>query len=110
MYGFFGREITKYTVIYDVYIRFWPTLLIQRHCVQPTNLTAIMFCSSQSTYRRRRARDRMLLSLLMLRLLLLRLGFKSRLKQRLTGCVCVLDVWNCCCCCVLVSKAGSSGV
>ena len=26
MYGIFGRGITKYTVIYDVYIRFWPTL------------------------------------------------------------------------------------
>ena len=28
MYGNFGREITKYTVIYGVYIRFWPTLCI----------------------------------------------------------------------------------
>jgi len=27
-YGIFGREITKCTVIYGVYIRFWPTLLI----------------------------------------------------------------------------------
>jgi hypothetical protein len=26
--GIFGREITKYTVIYGVYIRFWPTLSI----------------------------------------------------------------------------------
>jgi len=26
IYGIFGRESTKYTVIYDVYIRFWPTL------------------------------------------------------------------------------------
>ena len=26
MYGIFGRGITKYTVIYDVYTRFWPTL------------------------------------------------------------------------------------
>ena len=26
MYGIPGREITKYTVIYDVHIRFWPTL------------------------------------------------------------------------------------
>jgi len=25
---YFGREITKYTVIYGVYIRFWPTLYI----------------------------------------------------------------------------------
>jgi len=28
IYGIFGREITKYTVIYSVYIGFWPTLLI----------------------------------------------------------------------------------
>jgi deoxycytidylate deaminase len=28
-YGIFGREITKYTVIYGVDIRFWPTLLIR---------------------------------------------------------------------------------
>jgi hypothetical protein len=28
IYGVFGREITKYTVIYGVYIRFWPTLHI----------------------------------------------------------------------------------
>jgi hypothetical protein len=26
IYGIFGREITKLTVIYGVYIRFWPTL------------------------------------------------------------------------------------
>ena len=26
IYGNFGREITKYMVIYGVYIRFWPTL------------------------------------------------------------------------------------
>ena len=26
MYGVFGREITKLTVIYGVHIRFWPTL------------------------------------------------------------------------------------
>ena len=28
IYGIIGREITKYTVIYGVYIRFWPTLYI----------------------------------------------------------------------------------
>jgi hypothetical protein len=27
MYGMFGRKITKYTVIYGVYIRFWPALM-----------------------------------------------------------------------------------
>ena len=29
IYGMFGREITKYTVIYGVYIRFLPTLYIR---------------------------------------------------------------------------------
>jgi hypothetical protein len=28
IYGIIGRLFTKYTVIYGVYIRFWPTLLI----------------------------------------------------------------------------------
>ena len=28
MYGIFCRNVTKYTVIYGVYIRFWPTLQI----------------------------------------------------------------------------------
>ena len=28
IYGIFGRKTTKYTVIYGVYIRFWPTLHI----------------------------------------------------------------------------------
>jgi hypothetical protein len=28
MHGNFGREITKYTVIYGVYIQFWPTLVL----------------------------------------------------------------------------------
>jgi len=28
IYGIFGREITEYTVIHGVYIRFWPTLLV----------------------------------------------------------------------------------
>ena len=35
IYGIFGREITKYTVIYGVHIRFWPTLYIH---VQVTKL------------------------------------------------------------------------
>jgi hypothetical protein len=26
--GIFGREVTKYTAIYGVYMRFWPTLII----------------------------------------------------------------------------------
>ena len=32
IYGIFGSGITKYTVIYGVYIRFWPTLLIHTEC------------------------------------------------------------------------------
>jgi len=28
IYGVFGREMTRYTVIYGAYIRFWPTLCI----------------------------------------------------------------------------------
>jgi hypothetical protein len=28
VYGDFGREVTKFTVVYGVYIRFWPTLRI----------------------------------------------------------------------------------
>jgi len=28
---YFGREMTKYTVIYGAYIRFWPTLQIYYH-------------------------------------------------------------------------------
>ena len=38
IYGILGREITKYTVIYGVYIRFWPTLMI-RH-------TLLYFCKN----------------------------------------------------------------
>jgi len=30
IYGVFGSEITKYTVIYGVYIRFCPTLCLQK--------------------------------------------------------------------------------
>ena len=29
IYGIFGRESTKYTAIYGVYIRFWPTLCMR---------------------------------------------------------------------------------
>jgi len=27
MYGILSRDFTQYTVIYDVFIRFWPTLI-----------------------------------------------------------------------------------
>jgi len=29
IYGIFGRDIINYTIIYGVYIRFWPTLYIR---------------------------------------------------------------------------------
>jgi len=31
IYGIFGREITIHTVIYGVYIQFWPTLHMISH-------------------------------------------------------------------------------
>ena len=34
IHGVFGREITKYTLMYGVYIRFWPTLFNLR-CTRP---------------------------------------------------------------------------
>jgi len=36
IYGVFGREVTKYTVIYGIYIRFWPTLGIHLGAHQTT--------------------------------------------------------------------------
>jgi len=39
IYGIFGREFTKYTVIYGVYIRIWPTLGICSENLMRTNLT-----------------------------------------------------------------------
>jgi len=42
--GIFGREIIKYTVIYGVYIRFWPTLdmskLFERTCAESMHATS----------------------------------------------------------------------
>jgi len=35
IYGIFGRKITKYTVIYGIYIRFWPTLKTRAKVGQP---------------------------------------------------------------------------
>jgi len=31
MYGNFGREIIKYTVMYGAYVRFWPTLSMGKY-------------------------------------------------------------------------------
>ena len=30
IYGVFGWEITKYTVVYGAYTRFWPTLIVHK--------------------------------------------------------------------------------
>jgi hypothetical protein len=38
-YGNFGREITKYAVIYGVYIRFWPTLHITAYMHTHTGIS-----------------------------------------------------------------------
>jgi hypothetical protein len=38
IHGKFGRKITKYTVIYGVYIRFWPTLELHQ---QKGSLTSL---------------------------------------------------------------------
>jgi hypothetical protein len=41
VYGIFGREVTIYTVIYGVYIRFWPTLNICYLPSLPLNLQCL---------------------------------------------------------------------
>jgi len=38
VYGIFGRESTMYTVIYGVYVRFWPTLYIYLSCFECFNM------------------------------------------------------------------------
>jgi len=46
MRDFFGREIAKYTVIYGVHIRFWPTLHILQATLHPSRLVCI--CAAQN--------------------------------------------------------------
>jgi hypothetical protein len=48
VYGIFGREITKYTVIYCVYIRFWPTLGTTQQQPSSVVLTAYLFWPAYS--------------------------------------------------------------
>ena len=49
IHGIFGREITTYTVIHGVYVRFWPTLVI-------TNLLWCAICrEGEETYTHSRA-------------------------------------------------------
>ena len=46
IYGNFGRELTIHTVIYGVYIQFWPTLKIidiVRCACPPTDVCASVF-------------------------------------------------------------------
>ena len=46
IYGIFGREIAKHTVIYGVFIRFWPTLFMVRTCIIVTMrvvMSALLF-------------------------------------------------------------------
>jgi len=49
IYGTFGREITKYTVIYGVYIRFWPTLPIPSVTYVHTHTHTLLTHSSTLT-------------------------------------------------------------
>ena len=46
--GIFGREITKYTVIYGAYIQFWPTLLIHGVCIRLWPILATTHVTSRS--------------------------------------------------------------
>ena len=55
IYGIFGREITIHTVMYGMYIRFWPTLLIITSAVPCFNLdlghstdTSTLCCSKMA--------------------------------------------------------------
>jgi hypothetical protein len=47
-YGVFGREITKYTVIYGVYIWYWPTLGIRNTLVKNVVGEECMVCSGDA--------------------------------------------------------------
>jgi hypothetical protein len=56
IYGIFGREIAKCTVIYGVYIQFWPTLHIYGVCIRcmykfwPMPLSVMYVYSSGQPY------------------------------------------------------------
>jgi hypothetical protein len=52
IYGILGREIIKYTVIYGVYIRFWPTLHMCKHThysIQTQSLRHMCKCTHPYT-------------------------------------------------------------
>ena len=42
LYGISGREITIHTVIYGVYIRFWPTLQMCKNLQEPARMFGMM--------------------------------------------------------------------
>jgi len=46
IYGILGRETTKYTVIYGVYIRFWPTQLVH---LSTFVYTCVHLCALESS-------------------------------------------------------------
>jgi hypothetical protein len=47
IYGIFGRGITRHTVVYGVYIRFWPTLIMHtHHKYTHTNAGTPRFCGA----------------------------------------------------------------
>jgi len=48
-YGIFGSEITRYTVIYGVYLQFWPTLAICT-CINPVENTAEFQCEAHKLH------------------------------------------------------------
>jgi hypothetical protein len=50
MYGIFGKENTKYTVIYGVNIRFWPTLLPIHVPLSPYGLILRTFPSASCVF------------------------------------------------------------
>ena len=47
IHGTFGREITKYTVIYSVYIRFWPTLGFFMECTALVHVVTLFLNSAR---------------------------------------------------------------
>jgi len=50
IYGIFGREITIHTVIYGVYIRFWPTLHMGQHVTRTCVRTRHKQCMHTHTH------------------------------------------------------------
>jgi hypothetical protein len=47
IYVIFGREITKHTVIYGAYIRFWPALMTWKHEAQMQAHKVVLLCCTK---------------------------------------------------------------